>query len=115
MRISDGSSDGFSADRCSALVSCSAHRRNVNSSCSMQLHLLSYCRRCPFVNGPIYCGVAPMFWLPNGASPPAPPISAWRPPNCFPSRSEEHTSDLPSIIIHSSAVFCFQTKHTQQN
>src|SRR3546814_4592890 len=32
-----------------------------------------------------------------------------------PTRSEEHTSELQSLMRHSSAVFCFKQKKTQHN
>ena len=32
--------------------------------------------------------------LPNGASPPAPPRSAWRPPNCFPGSLSQRAADF---------------------
>src|SRR3546814_4002717 len=43
-----------------------------------------------------------------------PPLPGKKMEECHPDRSEEHTSELQSLMRNSYAVFCLKTTHTQK-
>src|SRR3546814_4543779 len=109
MRISDWSSDVCSSDLRPATSSISASSQDrriwpLSSSTSSAEPIFTTSRRLPSSGDAAAGMLAIRDSIPPGPHPPP------RPPPSRPARSEEHTSELQSLMRISYAVFCLKKK-----
>src|SRR3546814_11734212 len=74
-----------------------ARKRPLTQACMARLYVCTSSTRSATASGGVYCEM------------PCPRLNTWPP---WPTRSEEHTSDLQAIMRSSYAVFCMQKKKT---
>src|SRR3546814_4815697 len=114
MRISDWSSDVFSSDR-------STNQNSPDVPCSIEhgSSFLAYrsgkCEGGALLGGRLFCCLALLFLFLDLRA--FPGVTTWRSRASFPlvrSRSEEHTSELQSLMRISYAVFCLNKKNLNE-
>src|SRR3546814_1466475 len=116
MRISDWSSDVCSSDLQTRLLRQPAFSRRKKEKGQW---LTPDTRAIPTGNGPRWAGPVqtapstPKATACSSIHDPARPMQATPRPAHQPSRSEEHTSELQSLMRNSYAVFCLKKKKTQ--
>src|SRR3546814_8600441 len=124
MRISDWSSDVCSSDLCSSLPSALSRRIRSSPPERSATAVKPSNRSKSSMNTSSRCGTRSVQSarevLPSGAvtslklvAPSALVRITQRPPRWSASRSEEHTSDIQSLMLLSYAVFCLQKKNNQ--
>src|SRR3546814_5857817 len=129
MRISDWSSDVCSSDL-SRVVSMPSRATETNPS-AMSAHTLPACSARSMPPSRLERSVRPArciqkiihVTMPTATSDSPPPISSWASKvseyvpkvSTAPMRSEEHTSELQSLMRISYAVFCLKKKTTEKN